>query len=477
LSFVITGENDSGKAVFRPCDLQDATIRTLNTIIFREVVSRAVTEHKIVHDSVHGGIRLEGVLLSLLEAPELQRLHSIHQLGLAYLVYPGANHTRFEHSLGAFSVSRRMCESLQLDADEARIVECAALLHDVGHLPYSHTLEFVLHDRFGIDHAEISRRLIRGEDTILSDSDKRILGRVKTIPEILEGAGVSPKEVASLLEGGSSDASAQRTLSRGKGQTHFNSKRYQSQLISGPVDADQLDYLKRDSHYTGVAYGVIDLPRLFETMEIFNGDLVVDRSGLSAIEGMLVARALMFSSVYMHKTVRISELMLAKAVERLEPGEVDMLHRMTDSSLLAHLDSKKGYFEEIATLIKYRRLFKRAFTIPASDVPDDGWDRVDRLGNVSRRRSAEEDIARRAGVMSGHVIIDVPSSELLVSEPRLSLTDVRILDRGKIKLLPKISSIAASLQSRKVHESALMVACPAKDKEKVAKAAARVLEF
>jgi HD superfamily phosphohydrolase len=436
-----------------------------------------VSEHKIVHDSVHGGIRLEGVLLSLLEAPELQRLHSVHQLGLAYLVYPGANHTRFEHSLGTFSVSRRMCESLQLDGDEARVIECAALLHDVGHLPYSHTLEFVLHDQFGIDHAEISRRLIRGQETILSDSDKMILGRVKTIPEILESAGVDPKEVASLLEGGPGDLLTQRTLTRDKGQAYFNSRRYRSQIISGPVDADQLDYLKRDSHYTGVAYGVIDLHRLFETIEVFNGDLVVDRSGLSAIEGMLVARALMFSSVYMHKTVRISELMLAKAVEQLDPDEINALHRLTDSSLLAHLDSKKGYFEETATLIKYRRLFKKAFAVPASDVPDDGWDRIDRLGEVSKRRSAEEDIARRAGVMPGHVIIDVPSSELSISEPRLSLTDVRILDKGKIKLLPKISSIAASLQSRKVYESALMVACPARDKEKVAKAAERVLGF
>lgn len=436
-----------------------------------------MSEHKIVHDSVHGSIRLEGVLLSLLEAPELQRLHSIHQLGLAYLVYPGANHTRFEHSLGTYSVSSRMCESLQLDEDEARVVECAALLHDVGHLPYSHTLEFVLHDRFGIDHAEISRRLIRGEDTILSESDKRILGRVKTIPEILEGAGINPKEVSSLLEGGLLDSSVQKTLSREKGQAHFNSRRYRSQLISGPVDADQLDYLKRDSHYTGVAYGVIDLHRLFETIEIFNGDLVVDRSGLSAIEGMLVARALMFSSVYMHKTVRISELMLAKAVEQLGPDEIDFLHRMTDSGLLAHLDSRHGFFEEMATLIKYRRLFKRAFAIPASEVPEDGWGRIDRLGNVAMRRSAEDDIARRAGVMPEHVIIDVPSSELLVSEPRLSLTDVRILDKGKIKLLPKISSIAASLQSRKVHESALMVACPGKDREKVARAAERVLGF
>jgi HD superfamily phosphohydrolase len=434
-----------------------------------------LTDHKIVHDSVHGSIRLEGVSLSLLEAPELQRLHSIHQLGLAYLVFPGANHTRFEHSLGTFWVARRMCASLQLESDEARLVECAAFLHDIGHLPYSHTLEFVLHDKFGIDHAEISRRLIRGEDSILSESERSILLEFRSIPEILEHAGLDPKEVAALLEPRFPCSTVQEVLGKQKGQTHFNARRYLSQIISGPADADQLDYLKRDSYYTGVAYGVIDLPRLFETIQIFNGDLVINRSGLSAIEGMLVARALMFSSVYMHKTVRISELMLAKAVEELGRDEVALMHRMTDATLLSYLVAKGGYFERIAVMLKYRRLFKRAFTMPASDLADDGWERVRELGDVTTRRSVEGDIARRAGVPDGDIIIDVPSSELSVSEPRLSLTDVRVLDDGKIRMLPRLSSIAQSLQTRQVHDYAVMVACPEKHRQKVARAAGRIL--
>ncbi|MBU0685111.1 MAG: HD domain-containing protein [Thermoplasmatota archaeon] len=434
-----------------------------------------MTDHKIVHDSVHGSIRVEGVSQSLLEVPELQRLHSIHQLGLAYLVYPGANHTRFEHSIGTFSVASRICSSLGIQREEALLVQCAALLHDVGHLPYSHTLEFVLHDRFKIDHAEISRRLIRGEDTVLNDSDRRILGKYSTIPETLERHDIDPKDVSRLLEGGSPGPLPQKTLAREKDQAHFNSKRYLSQIVSGPVDADQLDYLKRDAHYTGVAYGVIDLDRLFQTMQVFNGDLVVDRGGLSAVEGMLVARALMFSSVYFHKTVRISELMLAKAVEQLGRNEIDTIHSMTDYSLLAYMVSKGGYFEEMATLIKYRKLFKKAYAVRTSEVDEDGWRRVGELGIVGKRRVIEEDIARRAGVDPGSVIIDVPSSELEVSEPRISLTDVRILDDGHVKMLPRISSIAASLQIRKVHEWALMVACPAKEKDKVAKAAAKIL--
>src|SRR4030042_286421 len=120
-----------------------------NTLIRTPDELPPVTNYKIVHDSVHGSIRMQGVFLKLLEAPELQRLHSIHQLGLAYLVYPGANHTRFEHSLGTFSVAKRLCEGLGLSTEEASVVQCAALLHDVGHLPYSQTLEFVLPDQLG----------------------------------------------------------------------------------------------------------------------------------------------------------------------------------------------------------------------------------------------------------------------------------------------------------------------------------------
>lgn len=434
-----------------------------------------MAEHKVVHDAVHGSIGFEGVALALLESPELQRLHSIHQLGLAYLVYPGANHSRFEHSLGVYWVARRICSSLHIKEDESRLVECAALLHDVGHLPFSHTFEFVLHEQFGIDHADVSRRLIKGDETSLSPAERRILGKYQTIPEALERHSVAPKEVASLLEGAEPAPVGQRTLQRTKGQTHFNSKRYMSQLVNGPVDADQLDYLKRDAHYTGVAYGVIDLDRLLGTLEIFNGDLVVDRRGLSAVEGMLVARALMFSAVYFHKTVRISELMLAKAVEELGKREVGNIHGMTDAGLLAHLISHGGYQEEVATLIKYRRLYKKAFGIPVAEVDEDGWDEVDSLGTIRKRRQVESEIAHRAGIDPRHVIIDVPSSEIGISEPRISLTDIRVIDGGKVSLLPRISTIAASLQFRRVHEFAVMVACPAKDREKVSRAAARFL--
>lgn len=435
-----------------------------------------MVEYKIIRDSVHGNIKVDREFLPLAEAPELQRLHSVHQLGLAYLVYPGANHTRFEHSLGTFAVARRMCESLRLERGEASQVMAAALLHDIGHLPYSHTFEMVLHEQFGIDHAEISRRLIRGEDTVLTDAEKGILGKYVSVPEAIERMGLDPKEVASHLEGERSQRPA-KGLDRHAGQAHFNSRRYLSQIVSGTVDADQLDYLVRDAHYTGVAYGVIDLDRLVETFEVFNGDLVIERGGLSAVEGMLVARSLMFTSVYYHKTVRISELMLAKAVEGFGPEDIYSMHQMTDATLLSRLHAEGGLGAEIATLIKYRKLFKKAYAVAVTDVREGQWDDIERLGVMKTRRKAEEEIAARAGLDPGHVVIDVPSSELPVSEPRMSLMDVRILQQGKVKLLPRLSPIASALQTRRAHDWAVMVACPEKHKAKVGKASEKVLRL
>lgn len=435
-----------------------------------------MSEHKTIRDSVHGSIRVDHEFLALAAAPELQRLHSIHQLGLAYLVYPGANHTRFEHSLGAFAVAGRMCSSLGLDARETSMVRAAALLHDVGHLPYSHTFEMVLHEQFGIDHAEISRRMIRGEDSVLTEEERKVLGKHVSVPEAIERMGLDPKEVARLLEGAEVQSQG-KGLDRHQGQAHFNSRRYMSQIVSGTVDADQLDYLVRDAHYTGVAYGVIDLDRLVETFDLFNGDLVIERGGLSAVEGMLVARSLMFTSVYFHKTVRISELMLAKAVEGFGPEDIYSMHQMTDATLLSRLNSEGGLCREIATLIKYRRLFKKAYALAVTDVSEGQWEAIDRLGDMGRRRSAEEEIATRAGLEPGHVVIDVPSSEISVSEPRMSLMDVRILQQGKIRLLPRLSPIASALQSRRSYDWAVMVACPERHKAKVAKAAEKVLRL
>ncbi len=261
--------------------------------------------HKIVHDPVHGSIRVAGLNERLLDSAEIQRLGHIKQLGLANLVFPGANHTRLEHSLGACHIADRLSAELDLPADDRARLTAAALLHDVGHGPYSHTLEGAVFQELGFDHVEQSRRIIRGEGDALTPGDRDGLGGPPTVRELIEEEGLDPGTVAGLLEGGKGPTifdfdQGNRTASTEPNERHLR------QIITGVVDVDQIDYLMRDSHYTGVAHGVIDVDRLLQTLLVHDGELVVSRGGVSALEGMLVARGLMYSSVYFHRTARIA---------------------------------------------------------------------------------------------------------------------------------------------------------------------------
>ena len=179
---------------------------------------------KYIRDSLYGNIKIDGIFLELIEMPELQRLHGIKQLGFTYLVYPGANHTRLEHSLGVCYMAKKICRALGI---EETIVGVAALLHDIGHGPFSHTLEYLMHLRTGKDHVQITKEIINGEG-LLEDCEYDV-----TIKEILLNNGISPHEVIDVLEG---------------------KKKYLSEIIHGSLDADQIDYLMRDAYYTGVAY-------------------------------------------------------------------------------------------------------------------------------------------------------------------------------------------------------------------------------
>ena len=196
---------------------------------------------KVIHDSVHGSVKVDGLFLDLLERPEMQRLHGVHQLGLAHLVFPGANHTRLEHSLGTYHLARTMSGALELDDQDRSTVLAAALLHDLGHSPYSHTLEEVIHNRTGKDHTGITRDIIMGSLPIMSEASAEVLGRFNPIAEVLEGEGISPQDVTGLISASHlAKDSRQRTLDVDAGQAHFGQKNYLKQIISGPLDVDQM---------------------------------------------------------------------------------------------------------------------------------------------------------------------------------------------------------------------------------------------
>lgn len=391
---------------------------------------------KFIRDSLYGNIEVNGIFLELMETPEIQRLHGIKQLGLTYLVYPGANHTRLEHSLGTSYIARKMAKALGIDAMQAGV---AALLHDIGHGPFSHTLEYLMHERIGKDHMDITREMILGK-TLLSDCEYET-----TIKEILSKYGMDARKIADAIAG--------------KGEI--------SKIIHGTLDADQIDYLMRDAYYTGVAYGVIDSDRIIQTMKLYNKDIVFERKGVTALESMLVARSLMYSSVYLHKTVRIAELMLVKAVERALSFDFSL---MNDAELIENLKRMGGYQEDIITRIKYRRLFKKVIAKSFSQLNEREREQISQIDS----REIEEKISKKIG-KEGYVIVDIPGKDILLSEPRLKKMDIKILDGKRIKKLSEITPIANALQLRGITEWALMVCSPEKYRDEVKKYAEKLL--
>src|SRR5256712_239771 len=325
-------------------------------------LARRMADLKTITDTVHGTIRLDPLTLDLLETLELQRLNSIRQLGLTYLVFPGANHSRVEHCLGVGHVAGEMARALGLSDDERKLVQAAGLLHDVGHGPFSHTLEHVLSRELSVDHMHLTQRIITGHDDNVSPEDR--------------------------------------------------------------------------------------------------GELALDRKGLPALEGMLVARGLMYSSVYFHKTVRIAEEMLARAVERSD-APIAEIQKMVDHELLNWLMHQGPLQREIALRLKYRKLYKRVLASDRDDLTDATRAVLASFKVPDERRRVEDRIARRAGVKPGQVIVDVPLPELLLSEPRIAKTEVPILDDGDVKPFSKVSPLGRALQVRQVVDWVVMVAAPA----------------
>ena len=391
-------------------------------------------EYKVVRDPIHGNIRFEGIFLDLLESPELQRLHNIKQLGFAYMVFPGANHTRLEHSIGAYQMARRACDALSLDEDERIYVECSALLHDIGHGPFSHTLESILRERFGFDHVDLTEKILKGEEEIVLENEKKYVD-AKSVVEILEEEGIDRTKIADLIRG------------------RYGENRYMYQLLNSPIDVDQLDYLLRDGYYTGVAYGRVDVERFFDTLTIYDNELAIRRKGISVVENILISRELMYSSVYFHKTVRIAELMLLKAMEYLE--DVFEFYKLNDLEMMSELKKRGGLQEEIVTRLKYRRLFKQVYQVQAIDAEKVEMFRY--LEDPDMRREKEKEIEDFLGVKEGHVIIDVPRRELVLSEPRINKVRIPVICDDGIRGLDKLTPIARAIKEKIIPDWYLMV--------------------
>ncbi|MCI1987123.1 MAG: HD domain-containing protein [Lactobacillus sp.] len=242
---------------------------------------------KVFRDPVHNYIHVQyRVLLDLINTPEFQRLRRIKQLGVASLVFQGAEHSRFTHSLGVYEITRQICDNFaanypqEWDDSERLVALCAALLHDIGHGPYSHTFEHI----FGTDHEAITRRILLDDSTQVN----QILRHVA--PDF-------PAKVASVID-------------------HTYPNPQVVQMISSQIDADRMDYLLRDAYNTGTNYGLFDLTRILRVMRPYPDGIAFDANGMHAVEDYIVSRFQMYQQIYFHPVSRGMEVILGHLLQR-----------------------------------------------------------------------------------------------------------------------------------------------------------------
>jgi len=338
---------------------------------------------EIIRDPLWNNIRVDELALALIDTPAMQRLRWVRQLGLAFLVYPGATHSRFEHALGTYHLARRALALLEERGDlgdwgrqECDIVRAAALLHDVGHYPFSHALEEI----GALHHEEVARPLV-------------LRGAIADV--LTERLGAEAPERIMALVRGESRSPLQR-------------------LISGSLDLDKLDYLRRDAAMCGVSYGDVDVDRLLNSLALVadpaTGEPTVGiaEKGLSALESLLFAKYQMYRNVYWHHAVRSATAMYKRLVDdAIGVGALDAatLAAFTDEGLL--LDLARRAPSPLLSALRERRLYKRAFEAPAGELSPNGGEWIaDERELVVR---VENQLARECGLAPGELLLDYPA--------------------------------------------------------------------
>ncbi|MFB6131837.1 MAG: HD domain-containing protein [Halanaeroarchaeum sp.] len=380
-----------------------------------------------IKDSVHDHVEVTGVAAALLDTAPVQRLRRVSQLGTVSLVYPSANHTRFEHSLGVYHLADRAVAHLDIGTHAAERVRAAALLHDVGHGPFSHNVESLIHRRTGKYHDDVESIISRGE-----------------VADILERYDLSPGRICALV--------------RGEGRV--------GQLIAGELDVDRMDYLVRDAHHTGVPYGTIDHGRLIRGLRFVGDNLVLDEGNVQSAESLLLARALMNPTVYSHHVARIGKSMLRRATERYldsEGPDAATLRRMDDYELLVRLRESEAA-GAAADRLATRRLYKRAVWAEMDDVPADVVDADHRTV-----RDLEAAIAEAADVTPREVILDIPP------RPSMRESTSRVLVNGEVRRLDEQSTLVNALRAAQREQWRLGVYTPDAATDRVGRAAEEVI--
>jgi HD superfamily phosphohydrolase len=352
----------------------------------------------LIRDPLWDTIKLDRTACRIVDSASFQRLRYIRQLGLAHLVYPGATHTRFDHAIGVYHLAQRALVVLRergdlqrVDAGEAAAIPLAALLHDIGHYPFSHALE------------ELEENRIPGHHETL-------VGRFLTDVDV----------AAAIAQLGDQAAATIEALIRGSSSAALQG------LVSGSLDLDKIDYLKRDARFCGVPYGEVDVDRLLNALLVAEDPVThrlevgVHEKGIAALESLLFAKYQMFRNVYWHHAVRAATVMYKRIVgQALEHYliESDELVGQTDEGLLHLLESRTADARAGSTAawvgaqiaaLRVRRLPKRASEIVAGELP--GGDASSWLATDSPiKRAVEERIARELNLHPGDVYLDFPA--------------------------------------------------------------------
>jgi len=377
---------------------------------------------KYVRDPVHGYIGMTDVEKQVIDTLPLQRLRGIKQLSVTYITYPGADHSRFSHVLGTMHLAGQIAENLRrsvsLNDDEWQMVRLAGLLHDVGHGPFSHSYEEILVKYCNLNHEQMGREVL--EKSELSD--------------VLKSCGFRPAEIIEL------------TFGKPKRE-----KQYLRQIIASQVDADKMDFLLRDSYFTGVEYGHIDVNRLIQAMEIIKNEIAIDLKALYALEAFMIARYEMFLAVYYHHSVRAGAVMLHKAMDYTHEllglttfKDVDEFLRLDDTSLMTHLrelDPKQvdaanrasaEKSKDMVSRLDKRELLKMAYQRDVH-VRDEYIAKL--LSDEAVRHQKEVEIAQKAGIDPEYVVVDVPTLDSIPYYPReidpMEVPVFRVTSRGE----------------------------------------------
>jgi len=364
------------------------------------------TRQKAVQDPVHGAILLEPWELDVISTWEMLRLRYVRQLGPAHLVYPGATHTRFEHCIGTNFLAQKSirvvnyCDDLDnacfvpfsklLEEYHQKIFRAAALLHDVGHPPTSHTIEYALEAWIGLDHLDL------GEFLILNSS----------LTDVLKQSGIEPSDVVDIFRRRTKDPVMSLL----------------SEFLDHPLDIDKTDYLIRDAHFSGVQLGIFPAERVMLTNRV-----VKNREGkyirafmlkaIHSLEALILSRNWMFSDLYLHHAVKLAEALISKATyfrmqeEDLSKNEcIGLFTRMTDGDLFRWLgDSEIDFVREYVSRIRYRKLFKVVLSRPLTSFEENTQKLFrDMLHDIPKLIAAEDELSETAG----SVVIDVVSPPL-----------------------------------------------------------------